>query len=421
MKTKHLRMKKSIKLLILLWGAMAFGQDQAIEGEIHSIKENGLYRIPITQKVRSYATTDLRGLRIWDAKGNQVPYFIRRTTAYQKTNISDFKEFLVISSIRIADTTTTYTFKNPNKTIKQAVLLIANYQGSKNYRLEGSNDQKQWFGIVNRGQLHQLSHATQTSVYKVIDFPLCAYQYIKVVFDDSNTLPINLLKVGEATAETITTVPITLDKIPTKALKFLEKDQITQIHVNFERKEVINQIRIAIVAPDLYSRRATLYTVREREVKRSIKSYRKQLASFSIRSDKELVFDIPVCIESEMYLEIDNKDNPKLQINGIHFMQEPMYLVAFLSKGEKYKFTAGDEALNFPNYDISDVTNTLKNSLPIAKISSVTYVQHVKPTKKIISFWQQSWFMWCCIGFAAVIILYFTFNLIKELNSNKED
>ncbi|MEH6537700.1 MAG: DUF3999 family protein [Psychroserpens sp.] len=414
-------MKKSIKLFIMLCAAMAFGQDHAVEGEIHSVEEDGLYRIPISHSLRSYATTDLRDLRIWDTKGNQVPYFLQPATVYKRTKVSDFTEFPVISNTRIADTSATYIFKNPNETIEQAVLLIANYQGSKSYRLEGSNDQKQWFGIVNRGQLHQLSHPKQTSVYKVINFPLCAYQYLKVVFDDRNSLPLNLLKVGEATAETVTIVPIPMEKIPVSAIEFLEKDQITQIHVSFERQEVSNQIRIDITGPDLYSRKATLYAIREREVKRTMESYRQVLTTFSIRSDKDLVFDIPTCIEKEVYLEIDNKDNPKLQIKGIHFLQEPVYLVASLKGQESYKVTAGNEELSFPDYDISEVTKPLKTALPIAKISSVTYVKDVKTAKNATSFWQQPWFMWCCIGFAALIISYFTYNLIKDLNSNKED
>jgi hypothetical protein len=420
MKTKQTRMKTSIKLFIMLWAVLVFGQDHRVEGEISSVNEDGLYRIPIPHSVRSYATTNLRDLRVWDAKGNQVPYFLQPATSYKRTKVSNFTEFSVISSTRIADTSATYIFKNPYDTIEKAVFLIANYQGIKSYRLEGSNDQNQWFGIVNSGQLHQLNHPTKTSDYKVINFPLCAYQYLKIVFDDRYSLPLNLLKIGDATAETETIVPLPMDKIPVSTIEFLEKGKMTQIHVSFDRQEVINQIRMDITGPELYSRKATLYTIKQREVKRTIESYRQVITRFAIRSDKALVFDIPRGIENEVYLEIDNKDNPKLQISGINFMQEPLYLLAALKEQGTYKVTAGNEALTFPDYDISEVTNTLKRKLPLAQISSVIYVQPVKTTKNTTSFWQQPWFMWCCIGFAALIILYFAFNLIKDLNKSNE-
>lgn len=420
MKTKLLRMIKSFKLFIMIFAGVAFAQESTINGKLNQVKKDTLYRIHVPHNVRSYSANDLRDFRIWDTKGNQVPYFVEPTTAYKRTNISDFIEFAIISSTRIADSSATYIFKNPYKIIDQAALLIANYKGNKNYRLEGSNNQKQWFGIVNSGRLYKLNHPTETSIYKLIHFPLCSYQYLKVVFDDHNSLPINLLKIGKGATETITMETNAMEEIPVKSTEFSENNQKSQIHIRFDRKEVINQIRIDITAPDLYSRNATLYTIQEHKIKRKMESYRQPLATFSIRSDKDLVFDIAQCIEKEVYLEIDNKDNPKLQISGIHFMQEPIYLVASLKASEKYTITAGNEKLSFPDYDISSATNTLKSELPIIQLNSIVYVSPTKTIKKEISFWQQSWFMWCCIGFSALIIIYYAFNLIKELDKKKD-
>ena len=411
-------MIKSIRLFIMLCAAVAFGQDYTVEAEISPVKENGLYRLGIPYQLRSYAAKDLRDLRIFDKKGNQVPYYIEPEGSYRDVKTSNFTEFSGVSNTRIVDTSATYIFKNPYKNIEQAVLLVANYQGRKSYRLEGSNDQNQWFGIVNRGQLTQLNHPTKPTIYKVINFPICAYQYIKIVFDDRQSLPINLLKIGEATTELESMVPITLEKIPVATIEFSEKDQKTDIHIRFERPEVINQMRMAITAPELYSRNARVYTVSEHEVKRSMETFRQLIANFAIRSDKALVFDLPLYAEKEFYIEIDNKDNPKLQIKDIDFMQESIYLVASLKESETYMVTAGNPSLSFPDYDISEVTNTIKSALPMAQISAVVNVQPEKTEKNKPSFWQQSWFMWSCIGFAAVIILYFAFSLLKDLNKN---
>jgi hypothetical protein len=399
---------------------MAFGQKHTVEGEINTVKEPGLYRIAVPHNVRSYAARNLRDIRVLNANGNQVPYFLQAAKPYKNIEVSDFTEFTIVSNARIADSTATYVFKNPNKKIKQTVFLIANYQGSKSYKLEGSNDQKEWFGIVNNGQLDQLSHPKETSVYKVINFPVCNYKYLKVVFNDQNSLPINILKIGKATAETITTVPVAMDNIPVKTINFSEENKKTLIHIGFERPEVINEIKIDVSSPELYSRDATLYALREREVKHKVESYRELLKTFSIRSDKDLVFDISTISEKDIYLEIENKDNPKLEINSIKLGQKPVFLIASLKPDAVYKVTAGNKTLNFPDYDISEVTNVSINTLPIAKISNLTYPEPesiVKPSK---SFWQHPWFMWLCIGFAALIILYYAFGLIKDLNKSKD-
>ncbi len=409
-------MIKSIKFFILFLGSITFAQNSLVSGAIDVVQEDGLYSIQIPHSVRSFASPDLSDFRIWDAKGHQVPYFVKSVKDYIRTNISEFTEFTIVNNSRLADTSSTYIFKNPYETIENAVLLVANYQGSKTYRLEGSNDQKEWYGIVNNGQLTQLNDPKETSVYKLIQFPICRYPYLKIVFDDRHSLPVNLLKIGQGADQTMATIPKVMEEIPVKSIAYSEKDKKSIIKINFERPEVIHQIRISIKAPELYSRTATLYTIKNREVKRGIESYKDLIASFTIRSDRNLIFDIPQTVEHEVYLEIDNKDNPKLEIQALQFLQEPVYLVAALKAKESYKLTAGDQSLGFPDYDISDVTT--ESQLPIVQIGAVVYQQSEKIDSKEMSFWQQSWFMWCCIGVAALTISYFAFNLLKDLNKN---
>lgn len=414
-----MKMIKSIKLFTLLFSSITFAQTSEVSGTINLVNEDGLHRIRIPQNMRSLASHDLRDFRIWDAKGNQVPYFVQPVTDYKKTQFSDFKQFPIISNTKIVDTSSTYIFENINESIDKAVLLIANYQGSKSYKLEGSNNQEAWFGIVNKGELHQLNHPTETNVYKAISFPLGKYKFLKIVFNDRQSLPINLLKIGMANTETVNIVPVSMEEIPVKSRGFVEEDSKTQIHINFDGREVLNQIRIKISAPDLYSRNAVLYTIKEREVKRSMESYREPIAAFTIRSDKALIFDIPNSLEKEVYLEIDNKDNPKLQIDAIQFMQEPVYLVASLKENDKYTITAGFEKLDFPDYDIAKVTNTTKTELPLAKISNIVFGKPAKVKHESTSFWQQKWFMWACIIMASLMISFFAFNLLKDLNKDK--
>ncbi|MDN3667239.1 hypothetical protein ACFFU1_06620 [Algibacter miyuki] len=412
-------MKTSIKLLLMFCVTMAFGQKHTVEGEIKPVTEAGLHHIPVPYNFRTHATADLRDLRILDTQGNQVPYFLKSVTAFKTTQVSDFTEYAVISSSRVTDSTSTYIFENPDKAIKQAVFLIANYQGNKSYKLEGSNNKTKWFGIVNNGQLNNLSHPEDTQVYKVINFPLGAYRYLKVVFNDKHSLPINLLKIGKVSAEKETISPIKMDDIPVKTISYSEENKKTLVHITFERPEVIHQMKLNITEPALYSRNATLYTLKSREEKHNKETYKNFIATLSIRSDNDLVFNIPTTVEGELYLEIDNKDNPKLEISSISFMQKPVYMVAALKPQTTYRVTAGDKALNFPDYDISEVANTLKNMLPTATITSINTVKQTGKAVAEISFWQQPWFMWCCIGVAALIIAFYASNLIKDLNKKQ--
>ncbi|WP_299779707.1 DUF3999 family protein [uncultured Formosa sp.] len=412
-------MKLLINVLVMLSVITVFAQDHTVTGNIDPVQADGLHLISIPHTVRSYANPNMSDFRIWDSTGHQVPYFMQPETYNSSTTVSNFSPFTILSSRRVADTSATYIFKNPNATLKQAVLSIANYQGRKHYRLEGSHDQDTWFGIVNRGELQDLNDPDAPSVYKVIDFPLCNYAYLKLVFDDRNSLPLNLLKIGSATTESVNVVPQTMETLPIHKLSFSEVDKTTTIHMHFERPEIINQLKLDITSPELYSRNAILYTLGEREVNRNTETYRQLISSFTIRSDRPLVFNVPSHSVQDLYVEIANKDNPKLELSSLEVLQHPLYVVANLKATHTYTITAGNETLTAPDYDISEVTNTLKHALPLAKISNVTYVAPKATVAASASFWQHPWFMWCCIGFAALIIAFYAFNLIKDLNASK--
>ena len=417
MKTTQQNMKLWIKLCVLLSVVSAFGQRPTITGNLDTVPADGLYLIPISHSVLSYAQSNLNDFRIWDATGQQVPYFIHPTRAYSRTTVSNFNAFNILSNTRVGDSSSVYIFKNPKATLTEAVLSIANYQGNKGYQLAGSYDTKQWYGLVNNGLLQDLNHADATSVYKVIQFPKCDYPYLKLVFDDAQSLPINLLNIGTASAEMVNLVPVDKEVLPLGSISYTEQDKSTQIQIRFTEPEVVNQITMAITSPELYSRQAKVYTLREREVNHVMETYTNVITSFEIRSDAPLVFDIPMLKTKELYIEIENKDNPKLVIPQIQLLQTPKYVVAHLNAKQAYTFSAGDPELQAPEYDLSEVAQTQTRALPVVRMRSLTTVTPEKPQTEPISLWQQPWFMWCCIGIAAAIILYYAFHLIKDLNT----
>ncbi|MEW7292136.1 hypothetical protein [Aquimarina sp. 2304DJ70-9] len=406
-------MNKSIRFLFLLLTSSMIAQQQQIEGELSPVSNDGLHKIKVLHDVRSFSKRDLSDFRIWDSKGNQVPYFIY--PGNQETQISNFSEFEIVSKTNIPDTSTTYIFKNPNDKIKKAVLSIANYEGSKSYSLQGSNDQKQWFGLVNSQNLYAIKSATTTSVYKVINFPLCSYKYLKIIFEDLNSLPVNVLKIGTATTKIVKPSLEEISVVTTNSSESKKKKR-TRIHVVFKNPEIINQVKFNISEPKLYNRKARMYTLKTREVKHKKETYKHQISTFTISSDNNISFPVASFFEKEVFIDIENQDNPKLTFSSIQFFQTPLYLVADLKQNENYTISSGDKNLKKPSYDISYFSNGISESLPEARIISVKHNQDKDSVvKTTMPFWQQSWFMWVCIGIATLMIGYFALSLLKDL------
>ncbi|GAA3508008.1 hypothetical protein GCM10022393_17760 [Aquimarina addita] len=407
--------KQLLSLLLFIFISTISAQQHKVNGSLHSIGADGLYKIKIPHLVRSYTHNDIRDFRIWDSKGAQVPYFIHTDDA--ETRISNFEEFKIISQTTIADTSSTYIFKNSKLKIEKAILLLSNYAGSKRFSLQGSNDQKQWFGLVNSQQLYNLTNPTSTSVYKIIKFPLSSYNYVKIIFDDRNSLPVNLLKIGTATTNIIKSKQ---DVIPaqTTTISQLKEEKKTKIHITFEHPEVINQVLFNITAPDLYNRTAIIYVLKEKKIKHEIHTYKQQLTSFTIHSNKEANFSLNSFFGKELFIEIENQDNPALEISSIEFLQEPLYVVADLKKKETYTISAGDHNLTAPQYDIAYFRDRVSDNLSVSEITSITLVEETDKEKVTLSIWQQPWFMWICIGFAAILVTYFASGLLKDMRKD---
>lgn len=412
---KKIYQKKKMKLLnflFLISMSIISAQQAQIKGSLKTVDTDRLYKIKVPNMIRSYSNRDISDFRIWDSKGDQVPYF--RHTDDNETRISNFSEYKISTVSKIPDTSSTYIFRNPEKKIDKAVLLLANYQGNKHYSLQGSNDQKQWFGLVNNELLYTLNSATDISTYKVIQFPLCSYSYLKIVFDDLNSLPINLIKIGTATTELIRKEK---DLIPVMrtTVSEIKDEKKTKIQIVFEHSEIIDEIYFDIAAPDLYNRIGTVYTLTEKEVNHKVKTYREEITGFTLRSDSKASFSIPSFFGKELYIEIENQDNPTLDITKIQFLQKPLYVVADLKEKETYTVSGGDLNLKAPQYDITYFRDRIPGDLPTSEIISLTLVEATTAKKKDVSFWQRPLFMWICIGFATVLVTYFASSLLKDM------
>ena len=133
-------------------------------------------------------------MRIFDSKKNEIPYLIHTTP--QKTEVSQFEAFTMVSKTSVTKKFSSVVVENPKDKINALTLRIANSDVVKKLNISGSNDQKQWFGIANKMELSNLNDTNSTQVSTTISFPLCSYKFLKIEFDDTKTLPINVLQVG---------------------------------------------------------------------------------------------------------------------------------------------------------------------------------------------------------------------------------
>ena len=404
-------MKLNNFFILLFLTNLSFGQFQTT-GKIKEVKGNGFHEIVLSPAIRSSSKQNLSDVRIFNAKGNEIPYFIKNNS---EALLNTFEEYIIISKTVLPKKSTSIVVAVPSiKNNNQLSLFIANADVEKNYSISGSNDQKEWFGISNSQVLYDLSSSTEASVVKTISYPLSTYKYLKIDFDDRKTLPINILKVGNFNTQLQKN---TLQEIKPKKSSTTEILSVkeTQIHVLFDGPQIINQITFEISRPTYFKRKATIYKKATIQNKRKSQIVDEEIISFELNSNTKNSFEIPEIFQKDFYIKIENHDNLPLSISSIKYSQKPISIIADLNANEKYSIKTGNKNGTEPDYDLSDFKNNISETLPQTYIYNIQQNSTAKNQIENKSFWQQGWFMWLCIVLGGITILFFTASLIRDL------
>jgi hypothetical protein len=402
-------MKMNKLFIILLAFHFSFSQ-QKTTGKLSAISKSGLHKISIPTKIRSISKSDCSDIRIYDSKSNEIPYYF-----YEENNsyLSRFEEFKIISKTAIPQDNTIIVVENPHKIYQSIVLSIANSTVEKKFSLSGSNDLKQWFGLINNQLLNAISDNKSTSAYKKIEFPISSYKYLKINFNDKKTLPINVLKVGNFIDSNTQSIP-KFDTIKCN-ITTTTKNKNTQLHFVFQQPETINQIEFSISNPSFYKRNAVLFINTILKKKNRTRTIQEDLLPFELDSRIKNTFELPYFHGKDFYIEIENQDNLPLTFSKIICLQKPSTIVADLKLDEKYTIIAGNKDLKFPEYDLANFKDDATKALPEVYIQEIKSINPKALDSKEPLFWQTPWFMWICISIGIIGIAIFSIRLVKDM------
>lgn len=409
---KKKKMKNSLIWFCLFVTLISYTQNY--EGLIDTVENGGFYKITLTPDVRSAANENFSYLRIINNKSEEIPYVLINESG----NRSDYDSVPIISRNINKDSISSILIENKGGVIKkQVVLQIANTKVTKYYNVYGSNDKKQWFGLVSNEVLSNINDFSDTKTEKVITYPLHNYQFLRIDFDDTKSLPINIIGAGVYSNNLIVKRPLVINDFQYSIEQIKEK-KVTQLKFTASKPHKISAISLDIKT-DLYSRNAKVLIQQERKIKKRIEKYYEELAYFQLSSKNQnntIVLDDLKA--KEFLIEIENEDNQPLDIQKVTAYQNPLTIVAKLQQKEAYKIIV-DTTLNKPSYDLENfIADHTLNAKEIA-ISQFSKIENNKKGSEEKPFWQTTVFMWLCIILGGATIIYFTLTLLKDMSKEE--
>ena len=405
----QVQMKRIISVICLFLIQILFGQEAKI-GEIKNVQKTGLQLVLLSPQVISEAENNVDFIRINEAKSKkEIPYAV-----YSKpeTTKKSFLSFPIASKTK-TDSLTSFVISNEKQIqLNELFVVISNSSVSKAVNISGSNDGKEWFGLVQNHLLSNLEDNKLQQVEKSIMLPLNNYKFLKLDFNDKISLPIECKDFGVYQSKINYVEQLELTDFVQKTIVDNSRKK-SVILVSFEKLQLISRLDFDIRS-EMYFRTARILVNKERKIKNKTEKYQDEIFTFVLNSKLNASFVFPEFFEKEFIIEIDNQDNPPLVIEKIQLFQSPKYVLANLKEGENYEIVVSKNFTR-PNYDIVNFIPNVDEILDVIAIDNFKPIETVSKQEKPKAFWQTQWFLWTAIVIAGIIIGYFALGLLKDV------
>jgi hypothetical protein len=415
-----------LKILIFLFSIIvfnSFGQKnrtQEIErnynykAELTGIK-NEWHKIILPPEVFKNIENSLNDIRIFGITEQldtiEAPYILAR----QKEEIIDeLVRFKMINQVK-NDRGYFYTFE-----VKQAndVNYVKLDFGQQNFNwrinFEGSNDQDEWFSIVEDYRLVAIKNNWTDYKFSAISFPATQYKYYRLQIKDSETAPmldssfLQLKKIKEGI----------FHNFSVKNLTSKENKRNKTTIIEFDLEQPVPVAYLAINAQndfDYYRKITVQYLSDSLKTEKGWKYNYRNLTTSILNSIEPNVLKFSSKTLQKIRLIIDNQDNQPLKINQILVKGYEHQLIARFSEPAYYFLAYGNPKAKRPNYDIGNFTTNIPSSLDKLKIGPIEKMEKTPLFKQGPLFKNKLWLY----GIMGVIILLLGWFSLKMMRNDE--
>lgn len=384
------------------------------QAAIDSIRDAGFYNILLTPEITAHLKTDYSDLRIVNDSGKWVPHLLR----LPNTELTADQIIWELPIIKKENTTafTELIIKSLPAAISNLVLKLRNTDAERFCTLTGSDDSKKWFIINDSILIMPGKPVDDVQVSFNIRFPLTNYKFYKLILHNNGKAPFDIIGVGSAGPATKSDTALFKKPIENPAVSIIQKDsgKLSYIKVTQQANYHFDEIRFKISGAKYFSRAVDLYI--PQLAAHSFKNPGQLSTSFTISNNSTLQLSLPIINADTFYLIIHNEDNLPVKIEAIKTYKSFRIATAYFEKGNNYKIVMGNETATTPNYDLQQLNISNKQLLPSATIGAIAAIP--QPAIIITSANNNKWLIWLTIGIAAIVLGFFTYKLITEMNKS---
>ncbi len=373
---------------------------------------NQWHKVILPSSIYKNESTNLNNIRIYGITASndtiEAPYIMQPT---KEKTISNEIQFKLINKSRNINGYY-FTFEIPTQNpINKMVLDFKQLNFDWKVELEGSQNQLEWFTLVNNYRILSINNDITDYQFTTINFSSAKYNYFRLRII-SNTTPI--LKSSTILQQEVTKGKYCTYNINKTDIKHNKQTKLSEIDIDLKSVASISNLKININDSFDYYRPITIkYVVDSFNTEQGWKYTYNNIGSGTLNSIEPNRFYFESTTVKKLKIIIHNYDNQPLSIGTIEAKGYLNELTIRFTKPASYFLVYGNSKAGKPHYDIDHFTNKIPSIISTLELGEELVIHKTELSKKDPLFKNQIW-LWAIMVLIILILGWFSFKMISK-------
>ena len=404
---------KPFVLAFLLFCSYSYGQMEQYnyKREISKISDQW-HNIILPNDIFGKVKYDLSDIRIFGVIANkdtiEAPYLIQKRIEEVSNKEVNFKTLNVSQN----EKGYFFTFEVPNsQAINQIKLRFKQRNFDWNLKLEGSQNQKEWFTVIEDYRVLSIKNEQTDFQFTKLSFPSSKYRFFRILIDSKEKPELTFASIVRHQFSNESYRDFTIKNILVNENQQLKQ---TEVDIDLQMPVPISKINFNISANFEYYRPFTVkYLADSFITEKGWKYNYQELTNGTLNSIEENDFKFNSTTVQKLKILIHNQNNQALTIDSIQIKGYVHELIARFTSPATYFLTYGNNQSTAPNYDIKRFKEKIPKNLNTLELSNEQIIQKEK-VKINTPLFQNKFWLWLVMGIIILLIGWFSIKMISK-------
>ena len=353
--------------------------------------------------------SDIRIFGITNEKDTiEAPYLLKVRKSVIETATTPFK--IINKTLTKDGHYFTFEVANPI-TINQIQLDIGEQNFDWKIKLEGSQNQQDWFTIENNYRIVSINNPSTNYQFTTLNFAAAKYRFFRVLVKTSHVVTLKKAQLDLQNKAIVNYIsyPIIQQKINTN-----KEQKTTSIELELAHAVPLSFLKIGVKEDfDFYRSINIQYLKDSIQTEKGWRYQYQSLQQTVLSSLESNDYSFKSTLIKKLRIVIQNQDNPPLTIGSVVIKGYPHQLIARFTQPAAYYLTYGRKNSPSPHYDLQQFSDKIPTTLTTISLGEEQLI--AKTTTPITSpLFANKWWLWGLMGLIILVLGWFTMKMLKE-------